>query len=479
MSHYRRSYSRDRSYDDYSSRRHHKRDLDRYEHKYRKRSRSRSHYRKRYRSRSRSRSRGRDYYRDYDRDRDKRSFSIDKNSYSRDKRHQSEASDSEKKTASSSLTNEFTLKKKQSSWDSLTPVSSISPELCDTKSLTNNKKTEQSKAQEESQKSAKIYIGALDPSCTIEDIRVIFSSFGDILNIDLPTDPETNKVKGFCFVEYRKKESADLALVSMQGFHIKGKPIKLGRPNVSSSGSSSGICPIGYNNPLSNPLAAGAVAAATLLQNRSGVRVDTSNVLTKISASTPTFTIGATPPELNGKRVVLENIPFDLAASDIRRIFEPFGAITECVLYSREMLPGAFYALGYIDFVNANVAQTVCSTMNGFEIAGSKIQVTMAPESSVAGTSNVIVIYNMVDPKLVDENLQNEVKDECNKYGTVTSVYLHFSPNNDSLSVFVVFNTPQDADSAVRALNTRWFNGRQIMCKTYDASAYFSGNYDL
>ncbi|BAM42006.1 uncharacterized protein TOT_040000383 [Theileria orientalis strain Shintoku] len=467
--------SRDRSHDELDVKRKRRR-----EHKSstrtRSRSRSRSYHRRSRRSSSRDRyrrrSRSRSHSRGLRNNRDRRSHSKDRSRYS-------EASDSARKTSIASSTGSSVFKKKPSSWDSLTPVSTITPELCDTRSLHSGKRDQKTAENDEGQQNNKIYIGALDPGCTIQDIRTVFSSFGEILQLDFPIDPQTNKAKGFCFIEYRKKESADLAMISMQGFHIKGKPIKLARPNVSSSGmSSSALGAIQYNNPLSNPLAAGAVAAATLLQNRSGVRVDTANVLTKLTASSSSVTIGPTPPDLNGKRVVLENIPFELKATDVRRIFEPFGEIMECVLYSREMLPGAFYAIGYIDFKNANVAQTVCSTMNGFEIAGSKVQVTMAPESSVAGTSNVIVIQNMIEASLADENLPNEVKEECNKYGLVTSVYLHFSPN-DTLSVFVVFNTVEDAENAVRSLNTRWFNGRQLMCKLYDASAYFSGNYEL
>ncbi|UKK02765.2 hypothetical protein MACK_002862 [Theileria orientalis] len=432
--------SRDRSHDELelkrkrrrehkSSRRSRSRSRSRSYHRRSRRSSSRDRYRRR--SRSRSHSRGRRDHRD-------------RSSYSKDRTRYSQASDSARKSSIASSTGSSVFKKKPSSWDSLTPVSTITPELCDTRSLNSGKKDNKTAENDDGQQNNKIYIGALDPGCTIEDIRTVFSSFGEILQLDFPLDPQTNKAKGFCFIEYRKKESADLAMISMQGFHIKGKPIKLARPNVSSSGmSSAALGAIQYTNPLSNPLAAGAVAAATLLQNRSGVRVDTTNVLTKLTSSTPSLTIGPTPPDLNGRRVVLENIPFELKATDVRRIFEPFGEILDCVLYSREMLPGAFYAIGYIDFKNANVAQTVCSTMNGFEIAGSKVQVTMAPESSVAGTSNVIVLQNMIEASMVDENLPNEVKEECNKYGLVTSVYLHFTPN-DTLSVFVVFNTVED-----------------------------------
>ncbi|AFZ81363.1 RNA recognition motif domain-containing protein [Theileria equi strain WA] len=388
---------------------------------------------------------------------------------------------------------------KKSAWDSMMPVSNLSAELCDTHSLNENKAkgkhSSSSQVVPDSQQ-CRIYIGSLDPDVKEEDIRTIFSSFGEITCIEMPRDPSTNKSKGYCFVEYRKKESADVAIVSMQGFQIKGRPIKLGKPNaatgqgsVFSAGMGMASMSAAYTNPFANPMAAGVLAAAAFLQSRSGVKIDTcmfskvvnkrdvAVILSKIgaSASIP-FSIGPTPPEMNGKRVHLENVPFELGSQDIKKIFEPFGTIINCVLIPRDMLPGSFYGCGYIDFESPQVAQIVSSAMNGFEIAGAKVQVTMAPSS--LEPSNVIVLCNMVDPKLVDEELPNEVKEECSKYGTVTSVYLHFS-QNDSISIFVVFNTHEDAENAVKALNSRWFNGRQIECRSYDSSAYFSGNYDL
>lgn len=377
---------------------------------------------------------------------------------------------------------------KKSAWDSMMPVSSLSAELCDTRSLNENKARDQHSSSSQTvpdSQQCRIYIGSLDPDVREEDIRTIFSSFGEITSIEMPRDPTSNKSKGHCFVEYRKKESADVAIVSMQGFQIKGRPIKLGKPNAALSGQGSvfsagmGMASMStaYTNPFANPMAAGVLAAAAFLQSRSGVKIDTSVILSKIGASTSIpFSIGPTPPEMNGKRVHLENVPFDLGSQDIKKIFEPFGTIINCVLIPRDMLPGSFYGCGYIDFESPQVAQIVSSAMNGFEIAGAKVQVTMAPSS--LEPSNVIVLCNMVDPNLVDEELPNEVKEECSKYGTVTSVYLHFAQNN-SLSIFVVFSTHQDAENAVKALNSRWFNGRQIECRSYDSNAYFSGNYDL
>lgn len=53
-------------------------------------------------------------------------------------------------------------------------------------------------------------------------------------------DPVTGRSKGFCFVDFTTPESAAMALQTMNGFQLAGRPIRVGRPTAGQ----------GSNNPV-------------------------------------------------------------------------------------------------------------------------------------------------------------------------------------------------------------------------------------
>lgn len=73
---------------------------------------------------------------------------------------------------------------------------------------------------------------------------------------------------------------------------------------------------------------------------------------------------------------------------------------------------------------------------------------------------------NMVGPGDVDNDLEPEVKDECNtKYGEVASVIINEIPNvapEEAVRIFVEFKRIESAIKAVVDVNGRFFGGRQV-----------------
>jgi cold-inducible RNA-binding protein len=49
----------------------------------------------------------------------------------------------------------------------------------------------------------KLYVGNLPFSATEDEVRNLFSSYGDVVKVDLVTDRETGRPRGFGFVEMR------------------------------------------------------------------------------------------------------------------------------------------------------------------------------------------------------------------------------------------------------------------------------------
>ncbi|XP_073823824.1 splicing factor 45 [Musca autumnalis] len=86
--------------------------------------------------------------------------------------------------------------------------------------------------------------------------------------------------------------------------------------------------------------------------------------------------------------------------------------------------------------------------------------------------SKVVLLRNMVGPGDVDDELEPEVKDECNtKYGEVVKVLIHESfgtSPEDAVKIFVEFKRMESAIKAVVDLNGRFFGGRQVRAGFYD-----------
>jgi len=93
-------------------------------------------------------------------------------------------------------------------------------------------------------------------------------------------------------------------------------------------------------------------------------------------------------------------------------------------------------------------------------------------------TSPVIVLRNMVTPEEVDETLQDEITEECSRYGTVNRVIIYQEKQSEEeeapaiVKIFVVFSDHSEAEAAKASLNGRFFAGRRVSCDIYDLALY-------
>lgn len=102
------------------------------------------------------------------------------------------------------------------------------------------------------------------------------------------------------------------------------------------------------------------------------------------------------------------------------------------------------------------------------------------PEAKMANLlrnpSKVACLRNMVGPGEVDDELEPEVREECNgKYGNVVQVVIFEIPRaepEEAVRIFVEFQRVESAIKAVIDLNGRFFGGRQVRAGFYDVDDF-------
>ncbi|CAA9987860.1 RNA-binding protein, putative [Plasmodium knowlesi strain H] len=73
--------------------------------------------------------------------------------------------------------------------------------------------------------SSYIYIGNLDSRLTEGDIVIVFSQFGEPIDVNLVRDKETGKSKGYCFLSYEDQRSTVLAVDNFNGYKLLDRPL--------------------------------------------------------------------------------------------------------------------------------------------------------------------------------------------------------------------------------------------------------------
>ncbi len=76
-----------------------------------------------------------------------------------------------------------------------------------------------------------MYEGNLPFSATEYDLRELFEAHGSIESINVITDRETGRPRGFAFVEMEDTESASKAMQALDGRDMGGRNLKVNEAN--------------------------------------------------------------------------------------------------------------------------------------------------------------------------------------------------------------------------------------------------------
>ena len=106
------------------------------------------------------------------------------------------------------------------------------------------------------------------------------------------------------------------------------------------------------------------------------------------------------------------------------------------------------------------------------------------PSGQPSAPSRIVMLRNMVGAGDVDDTLEDEVRDECSKYGAVDAVYIWERPagpvatttttatDDDAIRIIVAFTNTAAAERARVDLHGRFFGGRSVRASFIDEARF-------
>ncbi|GAX43170.1 RNA-binding region RNP-1 [Tolypothrix sp. NIES-4075] len=84
-----------------------------------------------------------------------------------------------------------------------------------------------------------IYVGNLSYQVTEEDLKLAFAEYGTVNRVQLPTDRETGRPRGFGFVEMETDAQETAAIEALDGAEWMGRDLKVNKAKPREERSSS------------------------------------------------------------------------------------------------------------------------------------------------------------------------------------------------------------------------------------------------
>lgn len=249
----------------------------------------------------------------------------------------------------------------------------------------------------------RLYVGSLHFNITEEMLKGIFEPFGNIQSIQLMTDQETGRSKGFGFITYAEAEDAKKALEQMNGFELAGRPIKVGHITERS-------------NDQANPNA--SHGGLDYEENgRSGYELGASGrlaLMAKLAEGT-----GMKLPEI-AAQALANNAMLTGAGA-----YQSVAAVSAAAQQQQQQLAGTTPSIATQSFLLSNMFDPATETMPDWEY-----------------------------------EIRDDVIDECNKQGGILHIYV--DKTSAQGNVYVKCTSINAAVAAVNSLHGRWFAGKVI-----------------
>ncbi|KAK9459282.1 uncharacterized protein V1516DRAFT_504892 [Lipomyces oligophaga] len=264
----------------------------------------------------------------------------------------------------------------------------------------------------------RLYIGNIHFAITESDLKQIFESYGPVDFVVLQKDESGAKSKGFGFVQFEDRESAQNAL-ELNGFKLGGRPIRVGLGNDKVNMES------------------------------------TESLLHRLSGGPGMEDVTDVHAQNTNSSAVLDTRLH--SAGRGREEKKPTGALVSA-LDDSDTAGVSFTSVSRVSLMKKLLREEDAMPVE-------PEQPRKRPASTQPQTSRCIMLSNMFDPSEEDgenwvEELQEDVKAECEeKYGKVVHISVEA---NSSGEIFVKFADLSGGEKAILGLNGRYFGGRQI-----------------
>lgn len=291
--------------------------------------------------------------------------------------------------------------------------------------------------QEEAKSYNRIYISSIHPELTEEDIKRVFEAFGPIMFCKLADGSTPGKHKGYGFIEYSNNPSALEAIDSMNLFDLGGYLLRVGRsitpPNLTSPAREA-------NSRLPTAAAIAAAAATAKIQALDAIQAHVLN----------TATSGVLPPSVISSLIKPTSPPKVLPPTiSLQPASLPPPPPPATVTSNEDILKQKQEELQkkLMDESESTLQQQESMSIKGQNARNLVMRRLMRNQES-----KVVILRNMVGPEDVDEMLQEEIQEECSKYGVVEKVIIYKEKQTDNddeddygdviVKIFVEFSMP-------------------------------------
>lgn len=242
------------------------------------------------------------------------------------------------------------------------------------------KKDRMSKFEEMKANYTNIYVKNIDGEATDDEFRALFEKYGEITSASLAHDHETGKSRGFGFVNYVKHEDASKAVDELNDFEYKGQKLYVGRAQKKHE------------------------REEELRRQYEAARQEKS-------------------AKYQGVNLYIKNLADEIDDDELRKIFEPYGAITSAKVM-RDTIP-------------LDEAEAAAKKEDG-------------SEEQKEGEGNE------------DGNNEDDIEDIEKKLATVTIGGEKKALGKSKGFGFVCFSNPDEATKAVTELNQKMIHGKPL-----------------
>jgi len=86
-----------------------------------------------------------------------------------------------------------------------------------------------------------IFVGNLNFSATESSVRALFEPYGQVDRVNLVTDRDTGRSRGFAFVEMADTTQADRAIAGLNGADMEGRTLNVNEARPKTEGGRGGF----------------------------------------------------------------------------------------------------------------------------------------------------------------------------------------------------------------------------------------------